>query len=427
MKLGQMDELVFEIEEQHGWDKLFREIKATSAAFDLSCKAAKSQENRTRNRYRDVSPFDHSRVKLVDAQNDYINSNLVKVESVGRYYILSQGPLPNTSGHMWQMVWEQNSKAVIMLNKIIEKGTRKCHQYWPPDSIHSLCFEDDGFEVRLINEKDDTNFIIRELELKKLNSSDPPRVIYQFHYVAWPDFGVPESPTAFLDFLACVREHGVLESNVGPPVIHCSAGIGRSGTFALVDTCLVYLKMGIPFDVREILLDMRKYRMGLIQTPQQLRFSYLAIAQCERILKQNSVSSVSSSGSEDENEEEPPPQVEDPAPEEQPPPAEASDSDEPKENSRKRHAEPDKSVEEKRGKQEDINTSEPVVVDNNNTKESALRKRTIAKKNADLKEHVEQIKSNMKKNENQRPWKHYVIGGILATVVIGMAVRYWYG
>uniref|UniRef100_H2Z9C3 protein-tyrosine-phosphatase n=1 Tax=Ciona savignyi TaxID=51511 RepID=H2Z9C3_CIOSA len=411
----QMDELVFEIEEQHGWDKLFREIKATSAAFDLSCKAAKSQENRTRNRYRDVSPFDHSRVKLVDAQNDYINSNLVKVESVGRYYILSQGPLPNTSGHMWQMVWEQNSKAVIMLNKIIEKGTRKCHQYWPPDSIHSLCFEDDGFEVRLINEKDDTNFIIRELELKKLNSSDPPRVIYQFHYVAWPDFGVPESPTAFLDFLACVREHGVLESNVGPPVIHCSAGIGRSGTFALVDTCLVYLKMGIPFDVREILLDMRKYRMGLIQTPQQLRFSYLAIAQCERILKQvqdnneDSENSVSS----------------DPAPEEQPPPAEASDSDEPKENSRKRHAEPDKSVEEKRGKQEDINTSEPVVVDNNNTKESALRKRTIAKKNADLKEHVEQIKSNMKKNENQRPWKHYVIGGILATVVIGMARLYY--
>nr|XP_002129090.1 tyrosine-protein phosphatase non-receptor type 2-like [Ciona intestinalis] len=436
MKLGRMDELVFAIEEQHGWDKLFREIKATSAAYDLSCRAARSQENRTRNRYRDVSPYDHSRVKLVGGQNDYINGNLVEVESIGRSYILAQGPLPNTSGHMWQMIWEQNSKAVIMLNKIIEKGTTKCDQYWPINPIQPLCFLEDGYEVALLNEKDNMNYIVRELELRKLKSSEPPRIIYQFHYIAWPDFGVPESPTAFLDFLACVREHGVLDSNVGPPVIHCSAGIGRSGTFALVDTCLVYLKMGLPFDVREILLEMRKYRMGLIQTPQQLRFSYLAIAQCERILKQvthsndeseNSISSTSESEGEEEEKEEEPKQ-EDQAPEETPP--EESDPEEPKENNRKRHAEPEHSVEEKRGKQEnnipEATPAEPVVLENNNVKEG-LRQRTVAEKKAELKERIEKIKSNMKESENQSPWKRYIIGGIIATVVVGFAVRYWYG
>lgn len=127
----------------------------------------------------------------------------------------------------------------------------------------------------------------------------------QFHYTTWPDFGVPSTPRAFLHFLQVVRDSGALESNVGPPIVHCSAGIGRSGTFCLVDSCLLMviatfgvgliigfsvfhgvahsthlhlqMEQGKQVNIKKILLDMRRFRMGLIQTADQLRFSYLAI------------------------------------------------------------------------------------------------------------------------------------------------------
>ena len=270
------------IEQQQGWEHLFIDIKKSSQ-YDLTCKAAKLQENRDRNRYRDVSPFDHSRVKLQDGPSDYINSSLVEVTDADRRYILSQGPLPGTSGHLWQMVWEQNSKAVIMLNKTIERGMSKCHQYWPIDKNYPVTYHQDGYIVTLVSETDMQNFVIREFELHRIKSRET-RTVYHFHYTAWPDFDVPQSPAAFLNFLASIRQYGVLDNHWGPAVIHCSAGIGRSGTFILIDACLELLQKNVPFGVREVLLELRKFRMGLIQTPQQLRFSYFAIAECERIL-----------------------------------------------------------------------------------------------------------------------------------------------
>lgn len=119
------------------------------------------------------------------------------------------------------------------------------------------------------------NFISR---LEDLTTGKQREVIH-FHYTTWPDFGVPQSPTAFLRFLNVVRNSGALDENVGPPVVHCSAGIGRSGTFCLVDSCLVLIN-DMKLDnivVKDILMEMRKYRMGLIQTHDQLRFSYLAV------------------------------------------------------------------------------------------------------------------------------------------------------
>ncbi|XP_076804210.1 tyrosine-protein phosphatase non-receptor type 2-like isoform X2 [Clavelina lepadiformis] len=364
LKMISINELVAVIEQQQGWDRLFREIKATSAAYELPCRAAKLQHNRNRNRYRDVSPFDHSRVRLLNGPSDYINSSLVNIEAAGRRYILSQGPLPGTSGHLWQMVWEQNSKSIIMLNKIIEKGARKCHQYWPLD--HNLMsFPEEGFEVSFQSETDHHNFYVRELRLTETKTEkQESRIIYQFHYTAWPDFGVPESPTAFLDFLGCVREYGVLENDVGPAVIHCSAGIGRSGTFALVDTCLVFLEKGIPFDIGETLLEMRKDRMGLIQTPQQLRFSYFAIADCERLLSSRQAEDLgdedeSGSSSEDEDESGNPESIseEENAGEDRTPDEKGDDAfgdedqqdDEPKENRKRHMEEPNGPADEKRG------------------------------------------------------------------------------
>nr|XP_055095204.1 tyrosine-protein phosphatase non-receptor type 2 isoform X5 [Symphalangus syndactylus] len=216
-----------------------KEIRNES--HDYPHRVAKFPENRNRNRYRDVSPYDHSRVKLQNAENDYINASLVDIEEAQRSYILTQGPLPNTCCHFWLMVWQQKTKAVVMLNRIVEK-----------------------------------------------ESSGETRTISHFHYTTWPDFGVPESPASFLNFLFKVRESGSLNPDHGPAVIHCSAGIGRSGTFSLVDTCLVLMEKGDDINIKQVLLNMRKYRMGLIQTPDQLRFSYMAIIEGAKCIKGDS-------------------------------------------------------------------------------------------------------------------------------------------
>ncbi|KAG8323191.1 Tyrosine-protein phosphatase non-receptor type 2 [Homalodisca vitripennis] len=139
-------------------------------------------------------------------------------------------------------------------------------------------FTDVNLKVELASETEGPYFTTRILRLTDVESGSS-RDILHFHYTTWPDFGVPQSPTVFLRFLNKVRQSGALAEEVGPAVVHCSAGIGRSGTFCLVDTCLILIKNNgcDAVKVRDVLLDMRRQRMGLIQTTDQLRFSYLAI------------------------------------------------------------------------------------------------------------------------------------------------------
>ncbi|KAK5922939.1 hypothetical protein CgunFtcFv8_020161 [Champsocephalus gunnari] len=272
-----MEQEFEDIDSSGRWQNLYNEIR--NQASEYPYKVAKLPMNRNLNRYRDVSPFDHSRVKLENSENDYINASLVTMEEAQRAYILSQGPLRNTCGHFWLMIWEQCSRAVLMLNRIIEKGSEKCAQYWPTSEEHPMSFTDTGFVVRLLSEEDQSYYTIRVLALQNTMTGES-REIYHFHYTTWPDFGVPESPASFLNFLFKVRESGSLGADQGPAVVHCSAGIGRSGTLALVDTCLVLMdrrKNPSSVDIQKVLLDMREYRMGLIQTPDQLRFSYMAV------------------------------------------------------------------------------------------------------------------------------------------------------
>ncbi|KAF2897829.1 hypothetical protein ILUMI_08351 [Ignelater luminosus] len=280
-----------ELNSKSGWALLYQEIRAESAKFSNTHLEAVKPQNKALNRYRDVSPFDHSRIVLQRGSSDYINANLIKVEKANRQYILTQGPLPNTVAHFWLMVWEQKTKAVLMLNKLVEKKQEKCCQYWPqkigPEHIMKL--DDVGLTLEYLEHQDHSYYLTRILRLTDVNTGNS-RDILQFHYTTWPDFGVPNSPTAFLEFLRKVRAAGVLETSVGPAVVHCSAGIGRSGTFCLVDSCLILIeKFGLnSVDVKEILLEMRRYRMGLIQTPEQLKFSYQAIIEGAKQLSQPS-------------------------------------------------------------------------------------------------------------------------------------------
>ncbi|MBN3296789.1 PTN1 phosphatase, partial [Amia calva] len=250
------------------------EIRQQSS--ELPCKIAKLPENKTRNRYRDVSPFDHSRIRLQLGTNDYINASLISVEEAQRSYILTQVSA-NTQAdlaiHLLLTFLVGGSTGVVLSGRV------KCAQYWPQREEKEVVFQDTSFRLTLVSEDVKSYYTVRQLELENLETQET-REILHFHYTTWPDFGVPESPASFLNFLFKVRESGCLGPEQGPVVVHCSAGIGRSGTFCLVDTCLLLMsKRKDPSSVRirDILLEMRRYRMGLIQTADQLRFSYLAV------------------------------------------------------------------------------------------------------------------------------------------------------
>ncbi|KAG8567436.1 hypothetical protein GDO81_013623 [Engystomops pustulosus] len=236
------------------------------------------------------------------------------MEEAQRSYILTQGPLPNTCGQFWEMVWEQKSRGVVMLNRVIEKGSIKCAQYWPKKEDSPMLFEDTNLKLTLFSEDIKSYYTIRVLQLENL-STEESREILHFHYTTWPDFGVPQSPASFLNFLFKVRESGSLNPEHGPIVVHCSAGIGRSGTFCLADTCLLLMdrrKDPSLVDIKQVLLEMRKYRMGLIQTADQLRFSYLAVIEGAKFIMGDS--SVQEQWKELSNEDM------DPPPEHTPPP-----------------------------------------------------------------------------------------------------------
>ncbi|XP_010616527.1 tyrosine-protein phosphatase non-receptor type 1 isoform X2 [Fukomys damarensis] len=273
----EMEKEFEQIDKAGSWAAIYQDIR--HEASDFPCKVAKLPMNKNRNRYRDVSPFDHSRIKLHQEDNDYINASLIKMDEAQRSYILTQGPLPNTCGHFWEMVWEQRSRGVVMLNRVMEKGSLKCAQYWPEKEQKEMIFDDTNLKLTLISEDIKSYYTVRQLELENLTTQET-REILHFHYTTWPDFGVPESPASFLNFLFKVRESGSLSAEHGPIVVHCSAGIGRSGTFCLADTCLLLMdkrKDPSSVDIKKVLLEMRKFRMGLIQTADQLRFSYLAV------------------------------------------------------------------------------------------------------------------------------------------------------
>lgn len=403
------------------WPAIYQEIKVEAAeiAFEeeLSTKEAKQPTNKNRNRYRDVYPYDHSRVKLQKGEDDYINACYLPVPEANRNYILAQGPLEHTSGHFWQMVWEQKSKAVVMLNKVIESGSRKCHQYWPLGENYGddeeMVYEDVQLKITLLEERSCNYYIVRTLEIEDMQTSET-REILHFNYVTWPDFGVPTSPTAFLNFLMAVRESGGLEPDSGPCVVHCSAGIGRSGTFCLVDSVLVIIENqehmnGI--DIRKMVLDMRYYRMGLIQTADQLRFSYLAIIEGgRRLLNKEQISTMDvlssyleeEKSSDDEAPPKPPTRVESLPHRNEPPPLP-----------------PRTGFQNTVDNMEGLNSKESV----SGTSESQLRRRNREDRKKKTEEQVRKMKDKLRDSELSKKRKSYLkpvaIGLTGLTLLIG--------
>ncbi|XP_016406930.1 tyrosine-protein phosphatase non-receptor type 4-like [Sinocyclocheilus rhinocerous] len=252
------------------FDQLYRKRTGMS----MSC--ARLPQNVSKNRYRDISPYDTTRVVLKGTE-DYINANFINMEIPGKgevkRYIACQGPLPGTCSDFWQMVWEQSAALVVMLTTQVERGRVKCHQYWPNVSASGTY---GGFQVTCVSEEGNSAYLLRDLMLTHLESKEE-RQICQMQYLAWPDHGVPEDSSDFLNFVSQVRSKRADASE--PVVVHCSAGIGRTGVLITMETAMCLIENGQSVYPLDIVRTMRDQRAMMIQTPSQYRFV------CEAILK----------------------------------------------------------------------------------------------------------------------------------------------
>ncbi|XP_028413448.1 tyrosine-protein phosphatase Lar-like isoform X5 [Dendronephthya gigantea] len=228
---------------------------------------AQNQENRECNRYNNILCYDVTRVVLeTDPEGkDYINASFLQGFEKEKAYIASQGPLENTCEDFWRMVWENFTSTIVMVTGLEEGRKIKCHQYWPS----SESMEYGQFVVTLVEEIELTDYTIRKFTLNSRGERQE-RSIKQFHYTAWPDHGVPSSPSSLLNFVR--KSSAANPPNAGPMVVHCSAGVGRTGTYIVIDTQLKRIAKHKTIDVYGNVQALRNQRLMMVQVEDQYIF-----------------------------------------------------------------------------------------------------------------------------------------------------------
>ncbi|XP_007463602.1 PREDICTED: receptor-type tyrosine-protein phosphatase beta isoform X3 [Lipotes vexillifer] len=244
-----------------------------------SCDIALLPENRGKNRYNNILPYDASRVKLSnvddDPCSDYINASYIPGNNFRREYIATQGPLPGTKDDFWKMAWEQNVHNIVMVTQCVEKGRVKCDHYWPADQ-DSLYYGD--LILQMLSESVLPEWTIREFRICSEEQLDAHRLIRHFHYTVWPDHGVPETTQSLIQFVRTVRDYINRTPGAGPTAVHCSAGVGRTGTFIALDRILQQLDSKDSVDIYGAVHDLRLHRVHMVQTECQ----YVYLHQCVR-------------------------------------------------------------------------------------------------------------------------------------------------
>ncbi|VDD74641.1 unnamed protein product [Mesocestoides corti] len=291
--------------------------------------------NLAKNRYKNILPFDATRVILRDGDpnvpgSDYINANYiakpaflseglqlpksatvddhdargggVDVNTTGQttsstnistkpQYIATQGVLPGTVGDMWRMIWQERSSIVVMLTKENERGRNKCEKYWPTELEGSLVLQVPlgTLKVTPVSEQNFNSYMIRELKvsLHRFNAQndsgfieDDSFTVYLLQFLAWPDHGTPSEPSEFLNLLFNISTYQESLNTTGPMIVHCSSGIGRTGTFIVIDMLIDCIKEGglhTDIDIARTVQAVREQRSGMVQTEAQYRFIYKAV------------------------------------------------------------------------------------------------------------------------------------------------------
>lgn len=223
---------------------------------------------------------------IQSATSDYINANFLDGYRKRNTYIGTQGPLPGTIGDFWRMIWEQQTCTVVMLTKLEERNRLKCDQYWPNKGteVYGNCVQ-----VTLVESTELATYTVRTFVIAPVNTYaqiqiannsnnlnyELRREVRHYQYTAWPDHGVPDHATSFLMFVRRVRYSNPMDS--GPIVVHCSAGVGRTGCFIVVDTMLEKLKNEKFVDIYGHVTCLRSQRNYMVQTEEQYMFCYDAV------------------------------------------------------------------------------------------------------------------------------------------------------
>uniref|UniRef100_A0A8I5R0J4 Tyrosine-protein phosphatase non-receptor type n=2 Tax=Papio anubis TaxID=9555 RepID=A0A8I5R0J4_PAPAN len=251
------------------FEQLYRKKPGLAITF------AKLPQNLDKNRYKDVLPYDTTRV-LLKGNEDYINASYVNMEipaaNLVNKYIAAQGPLPHTCAQFWQVVWDQKLSLIVMLTTLTERGRTKCHQYWPdpPDVM-----DYGSFHIQCQSEDCTIAYVSREMLVTNTQTGEEHTVTH-LQYVAWPDHGVPDDSSDFLEFVNYVRS---LRVDSEPVLVHCSAGIGRTGVLVTMETAMCLTERNLPVYPLDIVRKMRDQRAMMVQTSSQYKFV------CEAILR----------------------------------------------------------------------------------------------------------------------------------------------
>ncbi|XP_068449268.1 protein tyrosine phosphatase receptor type Fa isoform X1 [Clinocottus analis] len=230
--------------------------------------------NKPKNRYANVIAYDHSRVILTPVDgvpgSDYVNANYIDGYRKQNAYIATQGPLPETLSDFWRMVWEQRTCTIVMMTRLEEKSRVKCDQYWPSRGTETYGM----IQVTMLDTVELAAYSVRTFALYK-NGSSEKREVRQFQFIAWPDHGVPEYPTPTLAFLRRVKACN--PPDAGPMVAHCSAGVGRTGCFIVIEAMLERMKHEKSVDIYGHVTCMRAQRNYMVQTEDQYVFIHEAL------------------------------------------------------------------------------------------------------------------------------------------------------